>query len=625
MKRKVRSYLIVLVVLTILTLLLIVLPRLFTDSKVEVNPSTNRAFSLNDQPRSSDGYLDIVVIDALYGTSATAQKTFDKDVGGIFNLISTTSPFKERKAQIRFSKVFTGLNFGCVTQSSTSTIGCDSNQVFAELGNRGIEYDKVILLMNARGGAGHADLGATLAKVPRVSPGSTVHELGHMLGLYDEYIVYRSVAPFTGTDSNVYSGTPPSSTWIDWGIATQYTIGCLYRGAYCASVTSAMRSAKINYFSPAGEYVINQNLDAIVGPSPAPFLRLSTNRTIVKKGANLNLGWFSFGATSCTASGEWSGSKPTHGYQAITLNQSGTYTLTCTNGPLAQTRSVYLIADDQVPFVDTPVVAPVNSLGKLEKGVTISTTASDNIGLAWVRFFVDGRLLATDKKLPYAAGWNTKKTINGPHTIIAEATDLAGHVSTSSPTMVSVDNINTAPTVDLGPDRVVQPGNVQLVAKIIDDALPYPWRPTFKWKMLSGPGPVKFNTTVKSTVTATFSVLGTHDFEVVVYDRQYYATDTMFVIVDNAPITSATSSPIQTVVTLPKNVARRNVTINAIGRAITVSWSKVSGPGEVEFSNSDSFFTNISVDTPGDYVIRRKVTISGRKSIDTNFAVTAND
>ncbi|MEK7535600.1 MAG: Ig-like domain-containing protein [Patescibacteria group bacterium] len=598
------------------------------DNNVAISPASNLAQSL---PQSGpDGYFDIAVIDALYGTSALGQRNFDRDVLGVINLISTTSPFKERKSQLKVNKVFTGLNFNCVALATT-TIGCDLTQVTAELANRGIKYDKAILLTNSKG-SGHASLNATITRITRTNLNLSLHELGHMLGLYDEGRVYKSNAPWQGTDANIYSGTLPSSTWVNQGIAAQYTRGCLYRDTYCALPMSVMRSLNKQYlyYSPPGEYVINQKLDAIAGPSPTPFVRLTTNKTIVKKGGSLNMGWFTFGATSCIASGEWTGDKPTHGYITVTLTQPGTYvyTISCMGGGITLSRSVSLIADDIPPIVDAPTVAPINSTGQLERSVTISAVASDNVGLASVSFYVDGRRAATDTKPPYAIGWNTKKIINGPHTLEAVATDLAGHMSTSSPTFVNVLNINAPPSVDAGADKVVaQTGPVSLVAKIIDDALPYPYKLIVRWKLLTGPGAVKFNTTTKSAVTATLSLFGTYNFQIVVYDRQYYATDTISVLVDKDAFATPTSSSTTLTPEVPKIIKNSptSFTLTTIGSAISISWSKVSGPGEVTFSRPDSFFTDVTVDTSGEYVIRRTVTLMGRKSIDTDFKIVADE
>src|SRR5207247_7311830 len=73
--------------------------------------------------------------------------------------------------------------------------------------------------------------------------------------------------------------------------------------------------------------------------------------------------------------------------------------------------------------------------------VTITANATDiGSGVTSVAFYVDGALLSTDATSPYSASWNTKKVINGTHTIYAVARDLAGHTRQSVSNMVTVHN-----------------------------------------------------------------------------------------------------------------------------------------------------------------------------------------
>ena len=73
--------------------------------------------------------------------------------------------------------------------------------------------------------------------------------------------------------------------------------------------------------------------------------------------------------------------------------------------------------------------------------VTLSATASDNVGVADVKFYVDNSTTAsaTDTTSPYTASWNTTAVTNGTHTVKAVARDAAGNTSTSTRT-VTVDN-----------------------------------------------------------------------------------------------------------------------------------------------------------------------------------------
>ena len=76
--------------------------------------------------------------------------------------------------------------------------------------------------------------------------------------------------------------------------------------------------------------------------------------------------------------------------------------------------------------------------------VTVSATATDNIGVTSVEFLLDGVSLGTDTTAPYAVQWDTTTTSNGPHALSARARDAAGNFGvTSGVVNVTVDN--TAP------------------------------------------------------------------------------------------------------------------------------------------------------------------------------------
>ncbi|HEX8435936.1 Ig-like domain-containing protein [Archangium sp.] len=97
--------------------------------------------------------------------------------------------------------------------------------------------------------------------------------------------------------------------------------------------------------------------------------------------------------------------------------------------------------------------APTVALNALAQGahvggsVQLSATASDNLGVTKVEFYVDGALLGTDTSAPYALDWDSAAVVDGAHTLTAKAYDLAGNVGTSAEVRVTVDTL--APTVAL--------------------------------------------------------------------------------------------------------------------------------------------------------------------------------
>jgi hypothetical protein len=85
--------------------------------------------------------------------------------------------------------------------------------------------------------------------------------------------------------------------------------------------------------SPVGLNAASDSTDigiyATGGPSP-PTLSLTANPTSISSGSSSTLSWSSTNATSCTASGAWSGSKATSGTQSVSPTSTSTYNLACT-------------------------------------------------------------------------------------------------------------------------------------------------------------------------------------------------------------------------------------------------------------------------------------------------------
>ncbi|MBI4424425.1 MAG: hypothetical protein HY554_11885 [Elusimicrobia bacterium] len=73
--------------------------------------------------------------------------------------------------------------------------------------------------------------------------------------------------------------------------------------------------------------------------------------------------------------------------------------------------------------------------------VQVSAAASDDVGVAGVRFELDGAALGAEATAPpYAATWDTTRSADGSHALVAIARDAAGHATTSAAVAVTVDN-----------------------------------------------------------------------------------------------------------------------------------------------------------------------------------------
>ncbi len=110
-------------------------------------------------------------------------------------------------------------------------------------------------------------------------------------------------------------------------------------------------------------------------------------------------------------------------------------------------RSVTVVNDLIAPAV--ALTSPANNT-TVNGTVTISSSASDNVGVTKVEFYCNGVLLYASNMSPYSFSWNTKGVADGVYVLIAKAYDNAGNYTQSSSVTVAVSNPVpdiTAPTI----------------------------------------------------------------------------------------------------------------------------------------------------------------------------------
>ena len=150
------------------------------------------------------------------------------------------------------------------------------------------------------------------------------------------------------------------------------------------------------------------------------------------------------------------------------------------------------------PDTTPPTVSITSpSSGQTVSGtVTVTASASDNVGVAGVQFLLDGANLGAESTAaPYSISWNTAAASNGSHTLTTVARDAAGNVSpVSAPVTVTVAN-NAPPPPPPGTTRFEE----------TDPSIAYSggWTPngSFSW---SG-GTAAFSTAPGARATFTFT------------------------------------------------------------------------------------------------------------------------
>jgi hypothetical protein len=138
----------------------------------------------------------------------------------------------------------------------------------------------------------------------------------------------------------------------------------------------------VDFDSGVDGWVVENYLKAYVAPTPtptptptAPTLILTANYTSVVAGSPTALTWTTTNASSCTASGGWTGTKAINGTESMTPTASATYTLACTGagGPISKSVSVTVTQ----PTTTTPT--PTTSGQTIAVNSSVETTANVNV------------------------------------------------------------------------------------------------------------------------------------------------------------------------------------------------------------------------------------------------------
>lgn len=219
------------------------------------------------------------------------------------------------------------------------------------------------------------------------------------------------------------------------------------------------------------------------------------------------------------------------------------------------------------------VTAPTAS-AKLRGSVSLTASASDNVGVASVQFKLDGvNIGSADTTSPYSTTWDTSTTSNGSHTLTAVASDAAGNTTTSSSVTVTVDN--TAPSVSVttpSSGATVSGSSVSVTASASDNVgvvgvqfyLDYAGNPASN-KLGSEDTTSPYSTTLNTTTLGN----GTHTLTAIARDAAGNTTtsSTISVTVNNtSPPPSDTTAP-----SVPTGLAKTSATSSSVSLAWNAS------------------------------------------------------
>jgi hypothetical protein len=128
---------------------------------------------------------------------------------------------------------------------------------------------------------------------------------------------------------------------------------------------------------------------------------------------------------------------------AITL-QAGSNVITVRARDAAGNVGSASVTVDRSDTVPPSVAVTAPTAGARVRGtVSVSASATDDVGVAAVRFKIDGVDVGAElTRPPYTLSWNTTTTTDGAHIVTAVARDGAGNLAGSSEITVSVANTN---------------------------------------------------------------------------------------------------------------------------------------------------------------------------------------
>lgn len=87
----------------------------------------------------------------------------------------------------------------------------------------------------------------------------------------------------------------------------------------------------------------------------------------------------------------------------------------------------------------TSISTPANG-ATVSGTVTVSASATDNVGVTKLELYVDGTLALSATSGPLSYSWNTTLVANGSHTLVSKAYDAANNVGASSTVTVTLNN-----------------------------------------------------------------------------------------------------------------------------------------------------------------------------------------
>lgn len=196
--------------------------------------------------------------------------------------------------------------------------------------------------------------------------------------------------------------------------------------------------------SPASGLTVNAGPDIQVTLPNSASLTATIANTL---GGTLGLTWSKVSGPGTVTFGSGSAAST-----SASFSTAGTYVLRLT----ARVLTVTVTDDVTVTVLPQPdTTAPSVTLtgpasGNVSGQVSLSATASDNIGVEGVKFFVGNSSVADVTASPYSTLWDSRWVANGSYKVYAQARDAAGNIKWSATNTVTISNaVNALPAASV--------------------------------------------------------------------------------------------------------------------------------------------------------------------------------
>ncbi len=240
-------------------------------------------------------------------------------------------------------------------------------------------------------------------------------------------------------------------------------------------------------------------------PSSVPTVSLSASPFSITSGTSSTLTWNSANATSCTASGVWSGTKAASGNQIVTPTTTSTYSLTCSGSGGSASASTTVNVTTVTPPPPPPSSDGTRPSVPQGLAVTASTTTSisiawnastDNVGVAGYKLWNSSTQVGTTPNLSYTF---TNLTCNTTYSNLGlQAYDAAGNSSNLAEAIVIPTTTNACAPPPPPPSSAIGDGLTALyydnkdfsgtTASRIDPTIDFSWGRYYNCRPISGIG-----------------------------------------------------------------------------------------------------------------------------------------